>query len=226
MEEQPPRSTERRSSSHRGERRTLFSREQNSDKRPLLESPIASQSKETTGGNDGRAAADRTAPSPQAPQLRTGRKTAAPDHRDPGRRPRLWVVLRGFLAPCHGELPPGVPPGRRGRCDQAPWAGSAEGAARFPSPYTKKMRQGAASDDAAPCRTRPWPASGTASPVWPRREWRQVLPCSRGALRCSLRCSERRWMPRRRADSEMFPPQSDRTRWMCSHSMRASDGAR
>ena len=32
-------------------------------------------------------------------------------------------------------------------------------------------------------------------------------------------------MPSRRAASEMLPPQSLSTRWMCSHSFRASEGA-
>ena len=40
----------------------------------------------------------------------------------------------------------------------------------------------------------------------------------------SLRCSERRWIPRTRAASEMFPAQSASTLWMCSHSTRASVG--
>ena len=48
--------------------------------------------------------------------------------------------------------------------------------------------------------------------------------CQSGARLRSLRRSERRWIPSRRAASEMFPPQSARTRWMCSHSARASEG--
>ena len=46
-----------------------------------------------------------------------------------------------------------------------------------------------------------------------------------GGYFCSLRCRLRRWMPSRRAASEMFPPASESTRLMCSHSARASDGA-
>ena len=45
-----------------------------------------------------------------------------------------------------------------------------------------------------------------------------------GGYFCSLRCSDRRWMPRRRAASEMLPAQSDMTRLMCSHSARARLG--
>jgi hypothetical protein len=47
-----------------------------------------------------------------------------------------------------------------------------------------------------------------------------------GGYFCSLRCSDRRWIPSRRAASEMLPPQSDSTRLMCSHSARARLGAR
>lgn len=43
-----------------------------------------------------------------------------------------------------------------------------------------------------------------------------------GASFCNFRCRERRWIPRRRAASEMLPPQSASTRLMCSHSARAS----
>src|SRR6185312_4208229 len=45
-----------------------------------------------------------------------------------------------------------------------------------------------------------------------------------GCLR-NFSCKDLRCIPRRRAASETLPPASPRTRWMCSHSARASDGA-
>src|SRR5262245_55945618 len=49
-------------------------------------------------------------------------------------------------------------------------------------------------------------------------------PYSLGGYLWSLRWSERRWIPSRRAASDTLPSQSESTRWMCSHSVRASDG--
>jgi len=50
-------------------------------------------------------------------------------------------------------------------------------------------------------------------------------PQRRGGCFWSFRCSDFRWSPRRRAASDTFPPASVSTRWMCSHSARASEGA-
>ncbi len=62
-----------------------------------------------------------------------------------------------------------------------------------------------------------------AGPRWAAAYQRAYLL---GGYFWSLRCRLRRWMPSRRAASEMFPPASESTRLMCSHSARASDGAR
>lgn len=66
------------------------------------------------------------------------------------------------------------------------------------------------------------PSYGARSP-WASTYHRAYLL---GGYFWSLRCKLRRWMPSRRAASEMFPPASESTRLMCSHSARASDGAR
>jgi len=53
---------------------------------------------------------------------------------------------------------------------------------------------------------------------------RRRVPHRGAGYFASLRCRERRCSPSRRAACEIFPSQSVRTRWMCSHSTRASDG--
>ncbi len=216
--EQPARWAEGRPPPRGDGRRTLFSREQNSDLGPRLESPNASQSQETTRGRNGRAATDRIPGSPARGPVENESQDGpaqGADHRLPSAPPRPRGARRG----------PRV--GRRPSTAQAPAAATRRSwSARPATPTGPNAAIGARS-------------SKTPRPDLLRRETgrratvsrggssaAQDLPRSWGAFRWSLRCRERRWIPRRRADSEMLPPQSERTRWMCSHSIRAREGAR
>lgn len=114
--EQPARWAETRPPPRRGGRRTLFSREQNSDLGPRLESPNASQSKETPGGSNGRAAADRIhSPPGTAPVENRSQEDcaeASPPHASGPRPHPRWIPRRRA-----GAAPPdpGVPPLRTER---------------------------------------------------------------------------------------------------------------
>ena len=126
VEDWPPRSTKRGSPPRNRGRRTLFSRGQNSDLSPRLESPNAPQSKETTSGNDGRAAPDRTRSPHRPPQLRTGRKTAVPARRGLTPRGPPAAAQRGTWAGVDGES------GARGRPPLDGGRRSGAGAAQRP----------------------------------------------------------------------------------------------